>query len=120
MRKKTVNHLADTIFWYALYFLPVLSYLLFCLAEPATSSTVVSFNEYITTAGFSSTGSNVIYRTIYDIFGGNGIFPLFSTIAPIHVLCWFANMMLIHLAVDFILFIPRLCHKWLKTFTQGE
>ena len=122
MRKKTIKFTADTIFWYVIYFLPVLSYLLFCFTEPvnvAQTGVITGFNTYITTA-FNFTENTFIYSILADIFGSNGVFNLGLDNALILCLSWFIGTFIIHLAVDFVLFIPRLCHKWLKDFTQGD
>lgn len=252
MRKKTVNHVADTIFWYVLYFLPIISYLLFCFTEPttsinnnvnndavyssyscstymledsdvltsgdyvfnnvltinvgygryelsfqidnvdysvmiidATSSVVrvsqggtsipveiysngwinvnyqkitiladytyadnsiktfftnnltfiepepepdipieptlniVPFYDYMIST-YQFTENNFIYTTISNLFGINGVFNLALDKGIYLYFSWFIGVYLMHLFVDFILFIPRLCHKWLKEFTQGD
>lgn len=117
MRKKTVKCVADTIFWYGLYFLPVLGYLLFLLAEPSTGTSVMSFSAWIDSADFFSGG--VVYDVLDSIFATgdygfqlpDGIIVFFS---------WFVSVYLMHLAIDFLLFIPRIAHKWLNCFTRGE
>lgn len=122
MRKRTVNHLADTIFWYLLYFLPVLAYLLFMLIEPGSVGTLVlqNFEDFVNALGFGFVADNLIIDTLSSIFGVGGIMPIFSTNAPFIIFTWFIGVYLLHLIVDFILFIPRIAHKWLKHFTQGE
>lgn len=242
MRKKTVNHVADTIFWYVLYFLPIISYLLFCFTEPTVATKIdnstdtvsvvatADDNPYVLPAGryvfnenlnFSPFGSsisetltfdflfgdvsytslfvlveekaiyanaitqlyyntwkvdsrvmvlevdavfnnpnyktfitsnsvysapdipiepsldiipfydymissyqftenNFIYTTISNLFGVNGVFNLALDKGIYLYFSWFIGVYLMHLFVDFILFIPRLCHKWLKEFTQGD
>lgn len=121
MRKKTVNHLADTIFWYVLYFMPVICYLLYLFAEPATGTvSAISFTSFIENIGFGFVSDNIIITSLKDIFYTGGIFPIFSTDMPFIIFSWFIGVYIAHLAVDFLLFIPRLCHKWLKQFTQGE
>lgn len=242
MRKRTVNHVADTIFWYVLYFLPIISYLLFCFTEPTrveqldvsadtySSVAVVEENPFILPAGqytfneildfsifegsfqetltfdfifdnspctsllvfveeqdvylnalteiynngwvvsartlilevdaifnnpyyktfitsnstfsipdiptestlnivpfydymvstYQFTENNFIYTTILDLFGEYGVFNLALDKGIYLYFSWFIGVYLMHLFVDFLLFIPRLCHKWLKEFTQGD
>lgn len=122
MRKKTVSFMADTIFWYILYFLPIISYLLFCFSEPiavGSSGAIIPFSTYINTA-YNFIQDNFIFTALNDIFGANGVMPLGLDSALLLYFSWFIGTVIIHLAVDFLLFIPRLCHKWLKTFCQGE
>lgn len=117
MRKKTVNHLADTIFWYLLYFLPVITYLLYMLTSPGTGGNIVNFSDFFSSIGLGIVDSNIIVTSLTDIFGINGILPLFNTSVPFIIFGWFIGMNIIHLAVDFLLFLPRLCHKWMDKFT---
>ena len=119
MRQRTVNNLADTIFWYLLYFLPVLAYLLYTLAE-GTSNSVISLSAFFTEIGLGIFTDNIIYTSISSIFGSSGVFPLFTNDTLICILTWFVSVFICHLLIDFILFIPRICHKWLKKATQGD
>lgn len=120
MRKRTINHLADTIFWYLLYFFPVIAYLLFLFVEPGTATSIVDLPTFFNQVGFGIVTDNVIINALRDIFGANGILPFFNTDMPLLIFTWYITVFITHLAVDFILFIPRLCHKWMKSFTQGE
>lgn len=117
MRKKTVNHLADTIFWYLIYFLPVIAFLLYLVSGNFTD---ISLDTFFNSMGVAFTTDNVIITSLSSIFGVNGILPLFVSNSAFYVFSWFIISYIVHLFVDFILFIPRLCHKWLKTFTQGD
>ena len=119
MRKRTVNHVADTIFWYLLYFLPVLGYLLYLIAEPNTGTNLTNISNFFESIGLGFVSNNIVVSTLKDIFGTNGILPLFSTNAPFEIFGWFICCYIGHLAVDFILFIPRLCHKFMEKFTQN-
>ena len=121
MRKRTVNHIADTIFWYLLYFLPILLYLVFMIcSEPYASTDFMSFNAFLESVGFGFVSDNVLLTTFADIFGANGIMPIFSTDLPFVFFTWFIGTYLLHLCVDFVLFIPRLAHKWLKKTTESD
>ena len=120
MRKRTVNHLADVIFWYLIYFLPVLCYFLYLFAEPASGGNIVNLTTFFSDIGLGFATDNIVISTLTDIFGINGILPLFSTDIPFAIFGWFICTFICHLAVDFLLFIPRLCHKWMDKYTQGD
>lgn len=120
MRKKTVNHIADTIFWYALYFLPVIAFLLVCWSEPGSGQQMTSLNEFFSRSGFDIYGGNIIYESLYNVVGEEGLMPLFDNDYALYFVTWFASVYLVHLLVDFILFIPRLAHKWMNSFTRSE
>ena len=120
MRKKTVNHLADTIFWYVLYFFPVICYLVFLFVHPGSISTVspINFIQYLEDIGLTLATDNIIVTTLSGFFGVNGTLPFFSTDALFIILAWFVGSYLAHLAIDFVLLLPRLCHKWFNSFTK--
>lgn len=120
MRKRTISSLADTIFWYLVYLLPVIGYLLYLIAEPASGTSLVSFDIFFTNIGLGLVSDNVVVSTLKDIFGTGGILPLFTTDTPFIIFGWFVCTFITHLAVDFLLFIPRLAHKWMNKFTQGD
>ena len=115
MRKRTINHLADTVFWYLIYFLPVIFYL---IAEPSSGGSIVNFISFFADSGFGIVTDNLIISTLRDIFSTGGTFPLFNTDLPYIVFTWFVGTYIIHLCVDFLLFIPRIAHKWMKDLTE--
>lgn len=121
MRKRNIACLADTIFWYLIYLLPIIAYLL-CLSNEGFFgfTDTVNFSEFLLT--FTDLNlSNPVADFIYKIFGAEqGLIPIFNDSDVLVIFTWFIYVYLLHLMVDFILFIPRLCHKWMKAFTQGD
>lgn len=116
MRKKTITHTADTVFWYVLYFLPVLAYLLFCFIQAGAieSVSVPAFLDFINNAGFSVITDNIIVSSLSELFGTGGVLPLFDNQSIFVIFGWYIGTFILHLAVDFLLFIPRIAHKWLN------
>lgn len=112
MRKKSISHFFDTVFWYILYALP----LLLLLISSIRSSTVVTLSECMTNFGLSVTSSNIVYTTLSDLFGASGVLPLFASTDVLLFATYFINVMILHVIVDVLLFIIRLCHKWLNGF----
>lgn len=115
MRKRTIKRLADTIFWYGLYFLPVLILILMSIHNPITS-----LSSVINTLGLSVLQDNIIFTTLSEIFGVGGVLPFFQSPDLIIFFTYYICVYLLHLLVDFVIFIPRIAHKWLNHFTQGE
>lgn len=113
MRKRTISHLSDTIFWYIIYLLPVFAYL---LAVYRDGSAAVSFSAFFDKFGIPFL-SDVVNSALTSIFGADGILPLYGATVVIPVFSWYISTMIIHLAVDFLLFIPRLAHKFMNKFT---
>ena len=115
-KSNCITHLFDTIFWYLIYSLPFLMYLFTAFkGVPAT------FADYMSTnLGFVFSSSNVVFTALNAVFGADGIMPLFVDTSALYIMTWFVSMSIVHLFVDFLLFIPRLSHKFFDKLYQGE
>ena len=122
MRKRTIANLVDSAFWFLVSILPLALYLITCLSYKLQSSTdtLTAFLPFMKNLGLMDSG--IIYKSLSDLFGSGGILPLFSAEnnAILVFLSYFVSVEIVHLAVDFLLFIPRLGHKYMNTFTQNE
>lgn len=122
MRKRTIANLVDSFFWLLVAILPIVLYLITCFSYKLTNATesVVAFLPFMKSIGLVDSG--LIYKSLSDLFGSSGILPLFSAEnnAILVFLSYFVSVEIVHLAVDFLLFIPRLAHKYMNTFTQNE
>lgn len=122
MRKRTIANLVDSFFWLLVAILPLLLYLITCFSYKLTNATesVTAFLPFMKSLGLVDSG--LIYNSLFDLFGTGGILPLFSAEnnAILVFLSYFVSVEIVHLAVDFLLFIPRLAHKYMNTFTQNE
>lgn len=122
MRKRTIANLVDSAFWFLVSILPLALYLITCLSYKLKSSTdtLTAFLPFMKNLGLMDSG--IIYNSLSDLFGTTGILPLFSADnnAILLFLSYFVSVQIVHLAVDFLLFIPRLAHKYMNTFTQNE
>lgn len=115
MRKRNVSYLADTIFWYLLYFLPVIAFGIMLAVGQVTT-----FDSALSTLGLTIDESSIAYTTLSSIIGAGGILPMFASPGIIKFFVWFINVLIAHLLVDFILFIPRIAHKWMSYFYQDK
>lgn len=116
MRKRTQNHLFDSIMWYLIYLLPLL-----CLVLAfSTGVTDLTISGLMSQLGLQVLTDNVIYSNLVGIFGADGVFPLFNNLEILSYLTYFISIFIIHLFVDFLLFIPRLAHKWMRKISGGE
>ena len=122
MRKRTVTFLADKIFWLLVALLPLIIFALQFLIYDLTSITseMPTFLDFMQSFGLST--SSICYTVMSDLFGAGGILPLFAegNNAVLLFLSYFCSVEIIHLAVDFIVFIPRLSHKFMNKFCQEE
>lgn len=144
MRKRTIKYTADTIFWYVIYFLPIILLLIsfiqgirneaFAQAFIDSETGQFSFSFLIQnmltgSKTFFSTfiyanSVNPIYTTLVSLFASRdtGLRLLSDTngASLIGFFTYYVSVYIIHLAVDFLLFIPKLCHKWMNAFTRGD
>ena len=122
MRKRTIANIVDSAFWFLVAILPLALYLITCLSYKLQSSTdtLTAFLPFMKSLGLVDSG--LIYKSLSDLFGTAGILPLFSAEnnAILVFLSYFVSVEIVHLAVDFLLFIPRIGHKYMNTFTQNE
>lgn len=127
MRKRNIVKIADTIFWYSLYLLPVVGYLIYVSAfgqNPGFNSSdtgvnviVMSIQSYLSYSGLIPISSNVIYNTLNSLFGTGQTLPLVSN-TVILILTYYVSLFIMHLIVDVLLFIPRFAMKWMDEFTK--
>lgn len=122
MRKRTILNLADSIFWLIIALLPLILYLVPYFAYELTS--VATFDSFATFLnGFGINTDSIFYTSMIDLFGSDGILPMFDSTtvsAPLLYLAYFVMVQIVHLAVDFLVFIPKLCHKWMEKLTNTE
>lgn len=116
MRKRNFSFCLDNFFWYVIYFMPIIFYCFAFLSHVYTPPAFDVFFEFIGV----DVATTQTYGVLLDIFGTSGVMPLFDSPEIFTVLAWFINCVIVHLAVDFLLFIPRLAHKWLGALTQND
>lgn len=116
MRKRTIICFFDTIFWYLVYMLPLIVWLVLLCRNAFDPN--ITMQYVFDTMGLGIVNDNVILTSLIGIFGVGGVFPLFANNAILVYGTWFIATMILHLAVDFLLFIPRLCHKWMGELTN--
>ena len=97
---------------------PVLYAVKYIIDERPLEELTYNFEDFVREVGFGFASENVIVNTLFGLFGRTGFFPLFNTRAPFIIFGWFIGVYLGHLAVDFLLFIPRWAHKFIKDFTE--
>lgn len=114
MRKKTILYFVDTVFWWTVYALPVI---LLVIGNNNFSSDTVAGD--ILRNFFYLVADNPIVTALVGLFGDEGVLPFFSSSSYIFIiLTWFVAANLCHIAVDVILFIPRMAHKFIDILTS--
>ena len=138
MRKRTVTCISKNIFWYLIYLLPWIC----ALISFIYTFKLDNAGQWISDAGFSVTdffvdntfaiiesfgGSDgFVGNVLFNLFGPECVFRLFGYSSGLLGSCifmyfnYFVGVYLIHLCIDFLLFIPRLAHKWMNSFTKTE
>lgn len=135
MRKKTIRNVADTVFWYSLYMLPLI---IVFVSMFQILGNEVYLTEYFAISGnetdlifnvfaysceplrewFSSIG---MFDRIMDFYIDIGLASGTSLYwFVIWYVFYFVIVYIIHVCIDFLLFIPRLAHKWMNAFTRED
>lgn len=119
MRKKTIAFGLDKLMWYIIYLFPVLLVLLSTINTPlADIIAYVRDNRFVT-----DLANTEIYGSLAQIFGSGGLVPLLDGVVEQCVLSYCTYvviMVIIHLAVDFLAFIPKFAHKCFDHFLGGS
>lgn len=115
MRKRTIKFCADKLLWLIVFLLP----LLLCLTANigGIDMTIDAvFNQY-----FNIGEDNIIFDAINQMFGADGYLPIYGTGSYLpYIITWFSCVIMIQLVYDFLMFVPKLAHKYMHTFTQDE
>lgn len=118
MRKRTIQFGLDRLMWYIIYLFPVLLVLLSAVVTPLGDIITTIDNSPFVSA-FTSTD---VYTALNELFGTDGLLPMFTGSTATLILSYmtyFVHVLIIHLAVDFLVFIPRLAHKWFNKVLGG-
>lgn len=115
MRKKSINLLFENIFWYLIYLLPLFS-MLILLVKTGSASMSGAMNMI----GFDILQTSDIYVALDSIFGASGVVPVFASSGALLFASYYVIAFLLHLAVDFLLFIPKIANKWLNKMYGGD
>ena len=122
--KNRFSYKFDKLFWWIVALLPVLCYILYVgFGDVKTSTgslyTLPDFFVTFILNGYGF-GDNIVWTTLYRIFGSSGVFPVFTSDSSIYIFNWFIWVELFHVFFDIIVFIPRLAHKWISKAVQDD
>lgn len=118
MRKKTIAFGLDKLMWYIIYLFPILLVLLACIHTPLPEIVdTVNNSSFVT--NFANTD---VFTALDGVFGANGVVPLLNGTTGRLILAYatyFVVVLIVHLAVDFLAFIPRFAHKCFDKLLGG-
>ena len=114
MNKNTFHYITE-LGWLLLALMPIIAY--FCLASAQPSTDMITFTEMMNSKLQFTSSNNVIYSTIWDVFGTGGILPILTEGLAAY-LTYYIIIELAHLVVDVLIFIPRLAQGWISSFTR--
>lgn len=119
MRKRTISYVLDKIMWTVIYMFPLFVVLFGSVVTP-----MPDVLETINNSAFITDFANTtVYTSLNGLFGTGGLVPMFvgeTGTAVISYMTYFVNCLIIHLAVDFIAFIPRFAHKCFDKLFGGK
>lgn len=119
MRKRNFSFCLDKLMWFLIYTAPLLIVLFSAFATPL-GDIITSVNSSPFVQDF---GTTAIYTALDNFFGVNGVLPFLdgpTGVAILSYMTYFINVLIVHLAVDFLVFIPRLGHKLLDKVCGGS
>ena len=128
MRKKTISSIAEHILWTLILLLPILYWIFTPFGYSIGGGTALTglSGSTINMVGFSDimgsfglTTDNIIYNSLSDLFGVNGVLTFFNVNSSLLLyFSYFIIVEVLHLVIDCVVFIPRLAHKWLNKCTM--
>lgn len=124
MRKSVVTHSSDCIFWHLILLFPLIGYVVYLMPFNDSAVTPIPLIDFMSSIGFGNpllVDGNPIYKALLTLFGDSqgSFFGLFATNDVLWYFSYIGSIHLVHLAVDFILFIPKLCTKWIDKYTES-
>lgn len=126
LTKTTKNRFAyklDKLFWWIITLFPIFAYLLFLITASLNQVTseitfAIFLNERL---GIFQSMNSTVSIPFYQIFGPNGIIPMFSKNSGlIQLFAYFVSVEIVHVLFDILVFIPRLAHKWISKAVQDD
>lgn len=103
MKHLCKKHNLNKIFWQIIYMLPIFSYLI----------ALIHNQSAIFMNGYGINDNNIIYTTLYNIFGENGILPIFNNNNVILLFfTYFIGMEILHITVDILVMLPRIAQSF--------
>lgn len=112
----------DKLFWFFVQIFPLMCFTVYCIAGTRGNEVVVpTFNSFLIKLGLNYQQGNVFYNVLAQLFGSNGVFPLFvDSGGVILYLTYVLTMEVLHVCFDVLVFIPRLAHKWISKAVQDD
>lgn len=113
MRTRTIETIIDRGFWFLVLVLPVVAY---CIQLVHFQVDFASIMQQ-----FYINDTNVIYTTLVAIFGTGGYLPFIDTSTTnvlLLYMCYFFCIELVHIIVDVLLFVPKICVNILDKYSQ--
>lgn len=105
-KRDAIGHFFDNFMWYTIYLLPlVLLFVYWCKTGVCTLADTMDWS------GLGFVTDNIVFTSLNDIFGVGGVFPIFTNTSFLIYLSYFICVVIVHLCVDIILYIVRLCHN---------
>lgn len=116
MNKNTFHYITE-LGWLLLALMPIIVY--FCMASAQPSADMITFVDMMSTKLQFTSANNVIYSTIWGVFGTGGTLPILTEGLAAY-LTYYIIIELAHLVVDVLIFIPRLAQGWISSFTRRK
>lgn len=113
MRTKTIENVIDRGFWALLLVMPILAYLI--INHHGSSDFISVLSQ------FNINDTNIVYTGLVTIFGSDGYLPFVDTSSTnvlLLYMSYFVCLELVHIFVDVVLFVPKVCVNLLDKYSQ--
>lgn len=113
MRTKTIETLIDRLFWALVLILPLVAYVI--INHHNSTDLISVLNQ------FYITDTNIIYTSLVQMFGTGGYLEFLDTTETNPLLIYMTYFFLVevvHIILDVLLFVPKICVKILDKASQ--
>lgn len=102
----------DFVLWSLIAVLPVITWCLYLFRFNQTGNPL-TMSAWLEGYFIFTSTTNPIHGVLLKLFGWNSSFFPFLSTSWVSFFTWFCTVEIVHLAVDVLLFIVRLAHKWI-------
>ena len=113
LKNCSVSDLFDRILWSLIMLFPLIAYCLYLVSDKGTSDMLGIVEYYTDIIPLNMAGT--IFETLHTLFVE--YMPFFSSMSWVCLIfTWFVFVEFVHIVVDILVFIPRMCHYWISCF----
>ena len=106
-KRDKIGHFFDNLMWYTIYLLPLIFMIIFL----CVNGEIRGLSSIMILSGLSFVTDNIVFTSLSSLFGASGVFPIFTDTSMLVYLSYFVCVTIVHLIIDVLLYVVRLCHN---------